>query len=45
MMRYRIESMALHPAGDLNNFVAANEASGSVTSEGISDLFDFDLSL
>lgn len=44
-MRYRIESMTLLPASDLNEFIAGAEPAGSVTGEGIADLLDFDLSL
>jgi uncharacterized membrane protein YjgN (DUF898 family) len=45
LLRYRIESMSLLPAGDLNEFTAAAEPPGSVTGEGLSDLLDFDISL
>ena len=44
-MRYRIESMTLLPASDLSEFIAASDSSGSVVGEGMTDLFDFDLSL
>lgn len=44
-MRYRIESMSLLPAGDLDQFVASAEPAGSATGEGVTDLFDVDLSL
>ncbi|MCA1323202.1 YjgN family protein [Herbaspirillum sp. alder98] len=44
-MRYRIESMSLLPASDLDEFVASTEPPGSATGEGVTDLFDFDLSL
>ncbi|WP_034297167.1 YjgN family protein [Herbaspirillum sp. RV1423] len=44
-LRYRIESMSLQPAGNLDEFVADNEAHGSATGEGMTDLLDFDLSL
>lgn len=44
-MRYRIESMSLLPASDLDEFVASAEPPGSATGEGVTDLFDFDLSL
>ncbi|HWW07971.1 YjgN family protein [Collimonas sp.] len=43
--KYRIESVTLLAAGSLDNFVADEEAQGSVAGEGISDLLDFDLSL
>ncbi|RAM64609.1 membrane protein [Herbaspirillum rubrisubalbicans] len=45
MMRYRIESLALLPAGNLDEFLAASEPHGSATSEGLGDLLDFDLSM
>ncbi|WP_050476891.1 YjgN family protein [Herbaspirillum rhizosphaerae] len=44
-LRYRIESMSLHPAGSLDEFIADNEPSGSAMGEGMTDLLDFDLSL
>lgn len=44
-MRYRIESLTLHPAGSLDEFVAGSESSVSATGEGMSDLLDFDISL
>ena len=44
-MRYRIESMTLLPASNLDEFVADAEAHGSATSEGMADLLDFDMSL
>ncbi|HEY4072208.1 MAG TPA: YjgN family protein [Herbaspirillum sp.] len=44
-LRYRIESMTLLPASDLSEFIAASESSGSAVGEGMTDLFDFDLSL
>lgn len=43
--KYRIESVTLLASGSLDHFVADEEAQGSVASEGISDLLDFDLSL
>ncbi|WP_211466189.1 YjgN family protein [Collimonas silvisoli] len=43
--KYRIESVTLHATGSLDNFVADEEAQGSVAGEGMSDLLDFDLSL
>lgn len=45
MMRYRIESLTLLPAGSLDDFLAASEPHGSATSEGLGDLLDFDLSM
>lgn len=44
-LKYRVESVTLNAVGSLDNFVADKEAHGSATSEGISDLLDFDLSL
>ncbi|MFJ2990033.1 YjgN family protein [Collimonas sp. NPDC087041] len=44
-LKYRVESVTLHAADSLDNFVADEEAHGSATSEGMSDLLDFDLSL
>lgn len=43
--RYRIESMTLLPASDLTEFVAGIQPEGSVTGEGVTDLFDIGLSL
>jgi uncharacterized membrane protein YjgN (DUF898 family) len=45
LLRYRIESLTLLRAGDLNEFTANTEPSGSVTGEGMTDLLDFDISL
>ncbi len=45
MMRYRIESLTLLPASSLDDFMAASEAHGSATGEGLGDLLDFDLSM
>lgn len=45
MMKYRIESMTLVPAGSLDDFVADTKANTSASSEGMADLLDFDLSL
>jgi len=44
-MRYRIESMALIPQGNLDQFISATQEQASATGEGMADLFDFDLSL
>lgn len=44
-LRYRVESMSLHPAGSMDDFIADNEPSGSAMGEGMTDLLDFDLSL
>ena len=44
-MKYRIESMSLQPQGSLDEFIAGKQAEQSATSEGMSDLLDFDLSL
>lgn len=44
-LRYKIESMSLHAAGNLDEFIADNAAQGSAAGEGLSDLLDFDLSL
>lgn len=43
--RYRIASMTLLPVSDLSEFVAATGPEGSVTGEGVTDLFDIGLSL
>lgn len=45
MLRYRIESMTLIAQGGIDEFVAAQQAPVSATGEGVSDLFDFDISL
>ncbi len=45
MMKYRVESVTLIPAGDLDSFVADTEASVSATGEGMVDLLDFDFAL
>jgi uncharacterized membrane protein YjgN (DUF898 family) len=45
MLKYRMESMTLVPAGSLNEFVAGEKANPSATGEGAADLMDFDLSL
>jgi len=44
-MKYRIESMSLLPADNLDGFIADTQESASATGEGMSDLLDFDLSL
>lgn len=44
-MKYRIESMTLIPAGNLESFIADAQAQASATGEGMADLLDFDLSL
>jgi uncharacterized membrane protein YjgN (DUF898 family) len=44
-MRYRIESMAILPAGSLDEFIADAQESASSTGEAAADLLDFDLSL
>lgn len=44
-MKYRVESMTLHPEGSLDDFVAATQAQAGATGEGVADLLDFDLSL
>lgn len=45
MMKYRIESISLTVAGDLDGFVAGSQTKASATGEGVADLLDFDLSL
>lgn len=45
MLRYRVESMTLWPAGSLEEFVTDTQAQASATGEGMADLLDFDLSL
>lgn len=44
-LKYRIESMSLLAAGNLDEFVADTQAQASATGEGMADLLDFDLSL
>lgn len=45
MLKYRVDSMTLHPAGSLEEFVTNTQAQVSATGEGMADLLDFDLSL
>ena len=45
MLKYRVESMTLIPAGNLDGFVADTAAEVSATSEGVTDLLDFDFAL
>ena len=45
MMRYRIESLTLIPAGSLDEFVASTSADVNAAGEGVSDFMDFDFSL
>ena len=45
MMKYRVESVTLMPAGDLDNFVADVDVSVSAAGEGMTDLLDFDFAL
>jgi uncharacterized membrane protein YjgN (DUF898 family) len=45
MMKYRMESMTLVPAGSLDEFLAGEKANPSASGEGAADLLDFDLSL
>jgi uncharacterized membrane protein YjgN (DUF898 family) len=45
ILKYRIESMSLLAAGNLDEFVADAQAQTSATGEGMADLLDFDLSL
>lgn len=45
MMKYRMESMTLVPAGSLDEFIAGEKANPSASGEGAADLLDFDLSL
>jgi len=44
-LKYRVESMTLIPDGSIDNFVAASEEQISATGDGVTDVFDFDLSL
>mgnify|MGYP001610210697 CR=1 FL=1 len=45
MMKYRLESMSLHAAGNLDEFIADTQQHVSATGEGMADILDFDLSL
>ncbi|RJX32797.1 MAG: DUF898 domain-containing protein [Oxalobacter sp.] len=45
MLKYRVESMTLIPSGNLDGFVANTAAEVSATSEGVTDLLDFDFAL
>lgn len=45
MLRYRIESLTLITQGGIEEFVATQQAAVSATGEGVSDLFDVDISL
>lgn len=45
MMRYRIESLMIIPAGSLDEFVASTSADVNAAGEGVSDFMDFDFSL
>jgi len=44
-LKYQIESITLIPGGSLDHFIAGTEEQLSATGEGVSDVFDFDLSL
>ncbi|MEK6245542.1 MAG: YjgN family protein [Pseudomonadota bacterium] len=44
-LRYRIESVSLLPAGDLDSFVGSSEAAVAAFGAEAVDLFDFDLAL
>lgn len=45
LARYRVENLALLPAGDLDNFNAIHFGTKSATGEEISDAFDLDVAL
>lgn len=45
MARYRVEHMRVCVAGDLDGFVAAEQANATSTAEGVSDVFDIDIGL
>ncbi|MES2354376.1 MAG: YjgN family protein [Pseudomonadota bacterium] len=44
-MQYKLESLALIPHGDLESFVASQEAQVSATGQEAADLFDIDIAL
>ena len=44
-LRYRIESLNVTNAGDLEQFIAAPQSELTATGEGAADLFGFDISL
>lgn len=44
-LKYQIESLTLIPNGSLDNFIATTEEQMTATGEGVTDVFDFDLSL
>lgn len=45
MLRYRIESITVIPAGSLDGFIETTQSIVSATGEGAADFLDFDLSL
>lgn len=45
MLKYRIESMTLVPAGSLEHFMADRQPETSATGEAMTDLLDFDFAL
>ena len=45
MYRYRVESVAVLSTGDLDGFVARQNAEVGAAGEGVADLMDFDFSL
>lgn len=45
LARYRVQTMSLYPASDLDDFVASASAEVGAAGEGISEAFDVDLGL
>ncbi|UCE89077.1 MAG: DUF898 domain-containing protein [Pseudomonadota bacterium] len=45
MARYRVEHIRVCVAGDLDGFIAAEQANVTSTAEGVSDVFDIDIGL
>jgi uncharacterized membrane protein YjgN (DUF898 family) len=45
LLKYRLESVSLAPAGDLEHFVAAPEQPVGAAGEETADMFDFDIGL
>jgi uncharacterized membrane protein YjgN (DUF898 family) len=44
-LKYKIEAMTLVPDGSIDNFITATDQEVTATGEGVTDVFDFDLSL
>lgn len=45
LLKYRLEHLSLDVEGDIQTFVASQEADMSATGEGAADIFDIDISL